>query len=210
MPKRALMVIDVQNEYEAGEFAIEYPPFTDTIQQIGRAMDIALNNDVLIVVISQMAPAESPIFAQGSKMAELHPLVAQRHADLIIEKKLPSAFAGTELKKWFIEQGVDTITIAGYMTQNCDDSTIKQAMHEGFSVEFLSDASGTISLANRAGMATAEELHRVMMVVMQSRFAAVMTTDEWDQVLQGALQIERDTILNSHHQALQRLGSNLI
>lgn len=210
MSKRALIVVDVQNEYERGEFQIEYPPFATTVKNVGRAMDLAREHGVLVVVIQQNGSQDSPVFAYGSKVWQLHPEVASRPHDHRVEKLLPSALAGTGLGDWLRERGVDTLTVIGYMTQNCDDSTVKQAMHEGFTVEFLSDASGTLSLANRAGLVSAEELHRVMMVVMQSRFATVMSTDEWAGVLQGTLQIERDTILASHRRAQSLLGTAVV
>ena len=43
------------------------------------------------------------------------------------------------------EQGVDTVTIAGYMTHMCCDTTARQAGHRGFTVEFLRDANTTNS-----------------------------------------------------------------
>ena len=48
-----------------------------------------------------------------------------------------SAFAGTDLREWLDSRGVDTLTIVGYMTHNCDAATIYQASHDGLQVEFL-------------------------------------------------------------------------
>ena len=87
------------------------------------------------------------------------------------------------------------------MTHNCDDSTIKHALHLGLAVEFLADAAGTVSYVNRAGTATAEEIHRTCTVVLQSRFAAVMTTDEWIDALRTGKAVERDTIFASSQRA---------
>lgn len=98
---------------------------------------------------------------------------------------------------------VDTLVIAGYMTHNCDASTVIQAVHAGFAVEFLSDASGSLPYRNRAGQATAEEMHRVFMVVLQSRFAAVMNTNEWIDIIRGKRVPVRENILMSNRQARQ-------
>lgn len=65
------------------------------------------------------------------------------------------------------------------MTHNCILSTIVHALHLDFAVEFLSDAGGSVSYANSAGYASAEDIHRVLCVVLQSRFAAVLQTAEW-------------------------------
>ncbi len=70
---------------------------------------------------------------------------------LLIEKNLPGSFTGTGLEEWLRERGITTVTIAGYMTHMCCDTTARQAVHRGFDVEFLSDATGTLPLSNSAG-----------------------------------------------------------
>lgn len=50
-------------------------------------------------------------------------------------------------------------------------------MHAGLVVEFRAGAVSAVSCVNRAGIATTEEIRRAVTVVLQSRFAAVMTRD---------------------------------
>lgn len=69
------------------------------------------------------------------------------------------------------------------------------------------DAFGSVPYANRAGAATAEEIHRVFAVVEQSRYAAVMTTGQWIAHLVHGTAPERDTIHASHQRALARLAA---
>lgn len=178
-PTRALIVIDVQNEYFTGNLQIQYPPKENSLPQIIKAIKTAKEEGILVVIVKNIAPESSPLFAKGSVGAELHPDIAALDADLYIEKSMPNAFTGTDLGEWIQYNNIDTITIAGYMTQNCDDSTVKHAVHIGLKVEFLSDATGTVPLSNEAGFASAEEIHRVFTIVMQSRFAAVLSTDDW-------------------------------
>lgn len=199
--KRALIVIDVQNEYFTGGLPIEYPDPQRSLANISRAIDAAEANDVPVVIVQNVAPASAPLFARGTYGAELHPSVAGRPRALYVEKSLPSAFSGTGLTDWIAANGIDTLTVVGYMTQNCDDSTIKHALHAGLAVEFLDDAAGSVSYANRAGSASAEEIHRTFCVVLQARFAAVLTTDEWVALLQDGGQPLRETIYSSHRNA---------
>ncbi len=74
---------------------------------------------------------------------------------------------------------VDTVTVAGYMTQMCCDTTARQALHHGFSVEFLSDATGTPDIANKAGKVAYEELHRAVLVTQGMKFSNVIRTEYW-------------------------------
>ncbi|TPI35583.1 cysteine hydrolase [Mesorhizobium sp. B3-1-6] len=203
-PRRALVVVDVQNDYNGGNLAIQHPPLTETVANVARAMDAAAAAGIKIVVVRQMAPETSPIFAKGSHGGELHPEIVRRGRDHYVEKTLPSAFTGTDLEAWLRANAIDTIAVVGYMTHNCDLSTIIHAVHMGFAVEFLSDASGSVPYANSAGYASAEDIHRVVSVVLQSRFAAVLKTAEWIDCLKTGALPERDTIYASNQRALQR------
>ena len=64
--KRALIVIDVQNEYVTGGLPIGYPSLDVSLANIGIAMDAARRVDIPVVVVQQVAPATSPIFARIS------------------------------------------------------------------------------------------------------------------------------------------------
>ncbi len=199
--RRALIVIDVQNDYVGGKLPIEYPDVRVSLRNIGKAMDAAREAGIPTVIVQTVLPATAPMMACGTPGADLHEVVRRRPHDLLLEKPLPSALAGTHLLEWLRDRGIDTIAVAGYMTHNCDDSTIRHAVHAGLAVEFLSDASGAVGYANRAGHATAEEIHRVFTVVLQSRFAAVTTTDEWIEAVRTGVPPERDDILSSAERA---------
>ncbi|PXW24304.1 cysteine hydrolase family protein [Paraburkholderia caballeronis] len=201
IPRRALVVIDVQNEYVTGDLPIEYPDVRTSLANIGRAMDAARAAGVPVVVVQNFAPASSPLFARGSAGAELHPVVASRERDHYVEKSLPSAFAQTGLADWLAARGIDTLTVAGYMTHNCDASTVFEATHRGLKVEFLADATGSVPYENDAGFASAEDIHRVFSVVMQSRFAAVATTDAWLAAVEAGVPLPVSNIYVSNQKA---------
>lgn len=201
--ERALIVIDVQNDYDGGNLPIEYPPFSDTVKNVARAMELAREQGIKTIVVKQLAPETSPIFAAGSHGAELHPAVASRPRNHYVEKKLPSAFAGTDLEAWLRRERITTLTIVGYMTHNCDLSTAIDASQLGFQVELLSDATGSVPYANRAGSVSAEEIHRVMLVVMQARFAGVGTLEEWRNALSQGKKLDIDGIAASNLAARQ-------
>jgi nicotinamidase-related amidase len=176
--KRALLVIDVQNEYFTGKLPITYP--AGSLTNVLSAMDAARAKALPLVLIQHASPQpEAAVFRKGSKEWELHAEVARRPHDVLIHKSLPGSFTGTELETWLRKHGVETVVIAGYMTQMCCDTTARQAMHLGFGVEFLSDGTGTLSIKNDAGEVSGEELHRAILVTQQMRFSRVMKTSDW-------------------------------
>ncbi|MGE5415538.1 MAG: cysteine hydrolase family protein [Acidobacteriota bacterium] len=180
--KRALLVIDVQNEYFSGKMPVIYPE--GSINNIVEAMKAARAKDIPVVIIQHSTTMENaPLFAKGSSEWELHPDVADLPFDHLIEKNLPGSFTGTDLESWLREKEIDTVVIVGYMTQMCCDTTARQAVHLGFGVEFLSNATGTLDFSNYAGQVSAEELHRAILVTQAARFSRVMSTEDWVNTL---------------------------
>ena len=180
--KRALLVIDVQNEYFSGKLPVSYPP--GSLENILKAMETASRRGLPVVVIQHTSNVpQSPVFKKGSPEWELHSQVAQRPHDFLVEKNFPGSFTGTALEAWLRERGIDTVVIAGYMTQMCCDTTARQAFHRGLSVEFLSDATGTLAISNQAGAVKDEELHRAILVTQGMLFSKVMKTEEWIEII---------------------------
>jgi nicotinamidase-related amidase len=175
--KSALLVIDVQNDYFSDKIRVTHP--RGSMENILAAMDGAAKAGLPVITVQHSNPPEAGAFAKGSAGWQLHPEIARRKQDLLIEKTLPGSFTGTQLESWLRERGIDTLVITGYMPQMCCDTTSRQAVHLGFNVEFLSDATGTLAITNAAGSVTAEELHRAILVTQAMRFAKVLTTAQW-------------------------------
>jgi len=176
--KRALLVIDVQNEYFTGKLPITYPE--GSLECILRAIRAARSKAIPVVFIQHTSSQkDGKTFRNGTEEWKLHPALDVTARDRLMEKTLPGSFTGTDLEAWLRERRIDTVVIAGYMTQMCCDTTARQAMHLGFSVEFLSDATGTLAISNEAGSVTAEELHRAILVTQAMRFSKVLSTRQW-------------------------------
>ncbi|EIJ42807.1 nicotinamidase-like amidase [Beggiatoa alba B18LD] len=175
--KRALLVIDVQNEYFTGQMPVTYPPQAQ--ERVLQAIDIARQAKIPVIVIQHTIDQVAPVFQKGTHGWALHESIAHLPADFYIEKKLPSSFTGTELEHYLRNQQIDTVVISGYMTQMCCDTTARYAFHLGFNVEFLADATATLGFSNQAGTISAEELHKAILIVQASRFSRVLRVDEW-------------------------------
>lgn len=176
--KRALLVIDVQNEYFTGRLPVTHPP--GSLSNILAMMDCARKKAIPVVVVQHATPqSDAPFFRKGTEGWQLHPEIAARPYDHLIEKNLPGSFTGTDLELWLRGRQIDTVVITGYMTQMCCDTTARQAFHMGFQVEFIADATGTLTIANDAGRITDEELHRAILVTQAMRFSKVLTAEKW-------------------------------
>jgi nicotinamidase-related amidase len=181
---RALLVIDVQREYFEGALPIRHP--AGHLESILEVMDAAKRANVPTVVVRHHQPdPESPIFRKGSDMWQLHDEVESRPRDVLVDKQLPGSFTGTSLEAFLKERNLDTVCIAGYMTQMCCDTTARQAFHRGYKVEFLKDATGTLDVENSAGSVTAEQLHESILVSQQMFISEVIGKQTWLERIDG-------------------------
>lgn len=181
--QRALLVIDVQDEYFHGGLPVSHP--AGSLDNILAAMDAASKHGVAVVVVRHTSPPGGPFFQVGDPEWNLLPQISERPRDLLLDKTLPGSFTGTGLEDWLRTRNIDEVAISGYMTQICCDTTSRQAFHRGFEVQFLSDATGTLGISNEAGAIRAEELHRAILVTQAMRFAKVSTTAQWIQEIAG-------------------------
>ncbi|WP_024953514.1 cysteine hydrolase family protein [Sulfurospirillum arcachonense] len=181
--KRALIVVDVQNEYfSGGALPISYPP--NSFEHIKTAIKEAQQTNTFIIFVQHTAlKADAKAFVRESHNWEFHDDIKQIKPDLYIEKNHASSFIGTDLNWRLRSLGIDTVAIVGYMTQNCCDATARDASQLGFNVEFLSDANGTLDFKNEAGAVSAEELHRSFLVAQEFGFSRVLTLNEWKNLI---------------------------
>jgi nicotinamidase-related amidase len=188
-PRRALILVDVQQEYFAGPLEIRFPPHASSLPRIAAALDAATAAGIPVAAFQHSAGEDAPVFAPGTEAFELHPEIERRRtADWkSITKRFGTVFAGTDLLDWLRAHDVDTITLVGYMTNNCILASAAEAETHGLAAEVLSDATGAIALSNAAGSVDAETVHTTLLALLNSNFAAVGTTDAWvDAVSTGA------------------------
>jgi len=197
--RRALILIDVQQEYFAGPLAIQYPPREESILRIATAIEAATAAGIPVAVVQHSSGSGAPVFDPDMSAFELHPEVARRAQPSWkpVVKEYGSVFAGTDLEAWLREQGVDTVTLVGYMTNNCVIASAAGAEELGIEVEVLSDATGAINLENAAGSVDAKTVHTTLMALLDSNFAAVATTATWTQALTDGTALPKDDLVSS-------------
>jgi nicotinamidase-related amidase len=198
-PRRALIVIDAQQQYFDGLLAIEHPPRDQSVAKIGEALDAALSSDVPVIIVQHELPEGAPVFAAGSDGHRLHPEIERRAtgATKRVSKNVASVFEGTGLVEWLRAEGIDTITLTGYMTNNCVLASAAAAEPLGFAVEVLSDATGAIPLSNDAGSSSAAQIHDMLMALLNSNWAAVATTDAWAAAVQTGASLPTSNLAES-------------
>ncbi len=111
---------------------------------------------------------EGPYFA-------IVPALAPRPDEVVIEKRLPNAFAGTELQATLAALGRQQLILTGFMTHMCLSSTTRAALDLGYRSTLVAEASATRDLPDgRGGTVSAAEVQRAALAALRDRFALVV------------------------------------
>ena len=92
---------------------------------------------------------------------------------------------------------VNTITLTGYMTNNCIIASASDAEIHAFNTEVLSDATGAINISNSAGTVDAKTVHTTLMALLNSNFAAVASTDDWARAVETEQPLGKSNLVES-------------
>ncbi len=198
-PRRALVIIDAQNEYFTGRLPIQYPPRDESLAMILEAADVADTAGIPVVVVQHDSGADAPVFAPGSDGYELHPALAARVAAgwKRVVKHHASVLVETGLDAWLEERGIDTLTLTGYMTNNCVLGTSVDGATRGWRIEVLSDATGAIDLRNEACDAEGRQVHETLMALLHSNWAAVADTATWKDAVGAGVPLPTSNLIAS-------------
>ncbi|CAO3407324.1 cysteine hydrolase family protein [Azospirillum largimobile] len=105
--------------------------------------------------------------------------------ETVIGKRVNSAFIGTDLDEWLRSRGIGTLVVAGVITNNSVEATVRTAGNLGYDVRLVADACFTFARTGRSGRVwTADEVHDLSLANMDGEYATVVETAE---VLREAL-----------------------
>lgn len=168
MQRRALVVIDVQNDYfEGGKLPLWRAE--ETLAHIEGALRAAARLRMPVVLVQHVADAQAaPFFNEGSEGAALHPRVlALAPGAPVVVKRFADAFHETRLEQVLSDLGATALVVCGMMTQNCVAHTAVSKAAEKYQVAVLSDGCTTVSelvhnlalraVGTRLSVLTAEE-----------------------------------------------------
>ncbi len=83
---------------------------------------------------------------EAAPASQVVPALAPERGELVVRKRLPSAFFGTDLAAWFTTRSVDTLLIAGCTTSSCVRARVLDAMCHGFRPIVVADCVGDRAL----------------------------------------------------------------
>ncbi len=168
----SLVLIDLQNEYLAGPIALGGAEAA--VANSARLLASARHAGSPIFHVAHRGKAGG-LFDRNAERGAIAASVAPLAAEPVIEKELPNAFAGTDLRDRLSAAGRKNIILAGFMTHMCISSTARAALDLGFRVTIDASACATRDLPDgRGGTIEARTVHDVALVELSDRFAIIV------------------------------------
>jgi len=135
-----LLVIDLQR----GMFMDTQKPYDGdgVLARTASLLERARRRGVPVLHVQHDGGPGDPLAKPGPGF-EIHPDVAPRPGELVIEKTRASAFPGSDLDARLRRLGITRLVIAGMQTEYCVDTNCRAAADLGYKVVLAKDAHTT-------------------------------------------------------------------
>src|SRR5215469_5424912 len=179
-PNPALLIIDLQKAIDAPYWAAEGPRNNPTAEgNIARLLRHWRATGKPVFHIRHDSREPNSAYRPGEPEHEFKPEALPQPGEIVIGKKTNSAFIGTELEARLRAQGIGELVIAGVITNNSVEATVRMAGNLGFKVHLAEDACFTFARRDYAGrLRSAEEVHAMSLANLDGEYCRVTRTSE--------------------------------
>ncbi|MBD0706591.1 Isochorismatase family protein [Pseudomonas sp. E141] len=176
LSQATLIIIDAQKEYLAGPLALS--SMDAAVANIKQLLGAARAAGRPIVHVRHLGTHGGLFDPQGERGEFINGLEPQGD-ETVVEKLLPSAFHGTELKKRLEDLGPLDLIVCGFMSHSSVSTTVRAAKNLGFRCTLVEDACATRDLPYKGGVLSAEHVHQTEMAIMADNFATLALTRDF-------------------------------
>lgn len=178
MANRAVIVVDLQNEYlPTGKLPLS--GIEEAVTTAAGVIDAArASGEPVIHVRHEGAAADAPIFTPGTANVEIIPAVQPQAQEAVIVKHYPNSFRETGLQALLEEQGIEEVVVVGAMSHMCIDATARAAADLGYGVTVVADACATRDLEFAGKTVAAADVHAAFMSALAFGYANVVAADD--------------------------------
>ena len=169
----AVVVIDAQNEYVDG--ALPLPGVNAALARISALLGRARKAGAPVVHVRHLGRAGGLFDSDAPRGAIAEP-AKPAAGEPVIGKKLPNAFAGTDLAAALEKTGKRNIVVVGFMTHMCVSSTVRAALDLGYRSIVPASATATRDLPDpvSGAVVSAGALQSASLAALSDRFATVV------------------------------------
>ena len=172
----ALLLIDIQEGFKDPKWGRRNNPCAEAnIAQI-------LNNWRVsgrpIIHVQHVSRERASVFAPESPGIALQDFARPANGELLLQKRVNSAFIGTQLDRKLKECGVTALVVVGFTTDHCVSSTVRMASNLGYQTIVVADGTATFERRSLDNKPVAPEIiHQIHLLSLQGEFAQVVDAE---------------------------------
>lgn len=179
MSKRAIIVVDIQNDYFPGG-KYELVGIDKAAQNAARVIEAAREKGDRVIHVQHIFPSQdAPFFTPGSAGIEINPVVAPREDETVVVKNYPNSFLKTKLKEMLDADEIEDVVVVGAMSHMCIDATTRAASDFGYKTTVVQDACATRDLEHEGVTVPAASVHAAMMSALGFAYATITDTEAY-------------------------------
>lgn len=179
MDQKALLVIDLQNDYYPGG-DYELAGINAASANAAEALDRFRRHGLpLIHIRHEFQSAEALFFRPNSSGAAIHDSVAPLPGESVVTKHQVNSFYETDLHQQLQTLGVKDLVIVGAMSHMCIEGGARAAHDLGYNVEVIHDACATRDQEFDGRRVAAADVHATSMSALGFAYAKVLAMEEW-------------------------------
>ena len=174
MADGVLVIIDAQREYTDGLLPLS--GVAAAVDALAVLLEKARKAGAPVVHVRHKGSPTGKAFNPTLSGFEIVKPLTPRDGEMIVDKGLPNAFAGTELANHLKASGRKNIIVGGFMTHMCVSATVRSATDHGYMSTVAADTVATRDLPDATGGATvgAEAINRITLAALSDRFAWIV------------------------------------
>jgi nicotinamidase-related amidase len=180
VPRSVLLVIDVQDSFKADmvTWATRNNPAFES--NVTKLIEAYRNAALPIVFLLHQNLKPESHFNPRSPFYRFMDFVAPRPDEVVLQKTTINAFASTDLARRLTQWKINRLTVTGIQTEQCCETTTRDASDRGYQVDFVSDATLTFAIPHWAGgpELSTDEVVRRTEYALAGRFATIVSTLE--------------------------------
>lgn len=179
MSNRAIIVVDIQNEYfPGGKLLLKgiEEAATNAAKVIAHARSA---KDLVVYFQHESADPDIPFFTSGTQKVAIHPMVAPLGEETVLVKHFPNSFRETGLQELLDQQNIQEVVIIGAMSHMCIDATSRAASDLGYKTTIIHDACATLDLEFDGVTVPASQVHATIMAALAFAYGTVATTEQY-------------------------------
>ena len=179
--KKALVIIDVQNDYFPGGAYELYEP-DKALDMIQKLIHSFRTKNEKIYYVQHISGESGSFFLPNTVGCLIHEKIKPQDNDKIIVKHYPSSFLGTTLHEELQQDEIDELVVCGMMTHMCVDTTVRVAKDYGYKMILISDGCATNDLEINGRKIEATVVQDTYLASLKHYFADIMTCEEFLEI----------------------------